>query len=143
MEMNEVIPYSENAVNLLLGTCAQETFFGTFLHQIRGPGEGAYSMEPNTGKDIWANWLMERYQVRLALTRACGVLSHHNNNALRWNLKYSTIMARIEYRRFKDPLPPANDPRALGAYWDIAYNRNPNKGTIEEFVGNYMHYCRG
>ena len=141
-EMDKVIPYSESALNLLLGSCAQETLFGTFLHQIDGPGEGPYSMEPNTEKDIWANWLMNRYQVRLALTRTCGVLSYRDH-ALPWNLKYATIMARIQYRRFKDPLPPANDPRALGAYWDIAYNRNPDKGTVEEFVGNYMHYCRG
>ena len=141
MEMDKVIPYSESALNLLLGSCAQETLFGTFLHQIDGPGEGPYSMEPNTGKDIWANWLMSRYQVRLALTRTCGVLSYRDH-ALPWNLKYATIMARIQYRRFKDPLPPANDPRKMGEYWKAAYNKT-GKGTVEEFVGNYMHYCRG
>ena len=98
-------------------------------------------MEPNTELDIWANWLMSRYQVRLALTRACGVLSYRNNNALRYNLKYATIMARIQYRRFKDPLPPANDPRKMGEYWKAAFNKT-GKGTVEEFVGNYMHYCK-
>ena len=135
--------FSLPAVNLLLGTCAQESLFGTFLHQIDGPGLGIYSMEPETEKDIWENYLAFRPNYRLAIIRATGITSPHNREALVWNLKYATLMARMQYRRDPLPLPPANDIRALGEYWDRVYNRNPNKGTVEEFIGNYMHYCRG
>jgi len=37
------------AVKLLLGTAAQESRFGTFLHQLGGgPAKGAFQMEPAT-----------------------------------------------------------------------------------------------
>lgn len=47
---------SSSAVNLLLGTAAQESAFGTYLRQIGGgPARGVFQMAPATAKDIWEN----------------------------------------------------------------------------------------
>jgi hypothetical protein len=50
--------HSESAVNLLLGTAAQESQFGTYFRQIGGgPALGVFQMEPDTEIDIWDNYL--------------------------------------------------------------------------------------
>jgi hypothetical protein len=43
---------SLNAIQLLMGTAAQESHLGTYLKQINGPALGVFQMEPNTEIDI-------------------------------------------------------------------------------------------
>lgn len=40
--------YSENAVNLILGTIAVESNMGRYYYQVNGPAIGIGQMEPNT-----------------------------------------------------------------------------------------------
>ena len=57
--------FNHTAVNLLLGTCAQESRMGTYVHQLgNGPALGIYQIEPATHNDIWANFL--KYKPALA-----------------------------------------------------------------------------
>ena len=48
---------SPSAVQLLLGTAAQESHMGHYLVQVRGPAIGMYQMEPNTYLDIWRRYI--------------------------------------------------------------------------------------
>ncbi|MGA1876446.1 MAG: hypothetical protein ACMUIA_12645, partial [bacterium] len=107
---------SQSAVNLLLGTAAQESGFGTYLRQISGPALGVFQMEPATEEDIWRNYL--RYQERLRNSVVqCTFISFPTPGALVWNLAYSISMARIKYYRSPDPLPSPDDIEGLAAYW--------------------------
>jgi hypothetical protein len=128
--------YSEAAVNLLLGTCAQESAMGTYLKQINGPALGIYQMEPNTHDDICDNFL--KYRPELA-GKVLGIDSCQSANLMN-NLAYATAMARIQYLRAPAELPDANDTPELGRYWKLFYNSQNGKGCIDEFVANYARY---
>ena len=134
---------SDSAINLILGTCAQESSFGTYLRQrYNGPGLGVFSFERNTEIDMWKNYLVRKKEKREQLIRVCNVSGPNNNLAMIWNLAYQIIMVRLYYWRDPTPLPDANDIYALGDYWNNIYNKNPDKGTTQEFVNNYKKYCK-
>jgi hypothetical protein len=128
--------YSDSAVNLLLGTCAQESRMGTYLKQINGPALGIYQVEPNSHEDIWDNYL--KYRSELA-GRVLGIDSRDTNNLI-VNLSYATAIARIHYLRAPDPFPEHNDIEGLAHYWKRYYNSYEGKGTVEEFIDNYKRY---
>jgi hypothetical protein len=117
------------AVNLLLGTAAQESHLGTYLKQQGGPAIGVFQMEPATFNDI-----RDRFK------------AHHPELAAReaWELEFdlrlAIIMARLKYRSIRSPLPDANDVTALALYWKAHYNTPLGKGLPEEFAFNYRRY---
>lgn len=130
--------YSYDAVNLLLGTAAQESAFGTYLFQLGGgPACGVFQMEPATERDIWLNFL----NYRDILTKRIDKICHVNGPsafALRTNLAYQIIMTRCHYLRVKAPIP--GDLLGYAKYWKNHYNTIKGKGTEEEFVHNYKKY---
>lgn len=134
--------YSESAVNLLLGTAAQESHMGKYIKQISGgPAVGIYQMEPATHDDIHTNYLSYRPgledKVFEFLGNAPSTLAQH----LIGNLFYATAMARLHYLRVKEPLPKADDVEGLAEYWKDHYNTEAGKGTVEEFKENYARFC--
>ena len=50
--LKEVALYSPAAVNLLLGTAAQESGFGTYLRQVKGPALSVFQIEEATFLDL-------------------------------------------------------------------------------------------
>jgi len=47
---------SEVSANLILGTCAKDSAFGTYLRQLNGGAAlGGLQMEPDTENDTWVN----------------------------------------------------------------------------------------
>lgn len=135
--------WSKEAENLLLGTAAHESMGFRFRRQIGGgPALGLWQMEPDTHDDIWAHYL-----VRLADDAAAvrGVLPPGVNHAaglLESNDAYACAMARIQYARVTPlPIPKAVEEQAW--YWDRWYNRNPEKGTPEEYMENYRRHVLG
>lgn len=124
------------AVNLLIGTVAQESTVGgiTRLKQIKGPALGIYQIEPATHKDLWDNYLLTRPD-KADYVRRCG--SGNWRMDLTANLKYQTVVARLKYWRARFNWPDPTDIRALGAIWDKIYNANPDHGTVEQFVAAF------
>lgn len=134
--------HSPAAVNLLLGTAAQESRFGTYLHQVGGgPALGVFQMEPATERDIWDNYIKYKpslVQEIAATTGATGPGLH-----LRWNLAYQIAMARVHYLRQPGSLPADNDVPGLAAYWKQHYNTPQGAGSVEKFEENYRRYVLG
>ena len=134
--------HSEAAVNLLLGTAAQESAFGTYLQQIGGgPALGVFQMEPDTEIDIWNNYL--RYRLKYA----CAIQLYFNVELpspidLEANLAYQIVMARIHYLRVPEALPRADDVEGLARYWKQHYNTHLGAGTEKEFIRNYLRYVK-
>lgn len=131
--------WSLSAENLLLGTAAQESRLGYYLHQRNGPALGIYQIEPRTHYDIWENFL--KYQPTLSAL-ATNIASKDfidgkSADELITNLKYSTVIARLVYFRSPKELPDAEDMDGLAAYWKEIYNTDLGKGTKEEFIKNY------
>jgi len=135
--LKRIDKYSEKVVCLLLGTCAQESDFGTYFYQINGPALGVFQMEPATMRDIWCNYLNYRDNLVRSIYQACGVVDA-DEFALKTNIAYQIIMARFQYYRVPEPLPTTV--HGFARYWKIYYNTHKEKGIEEKFVENYNRY---
>lgn len=121
--------YSEAAVEILLGTAAQESSFGYNFRQLGGgPGIGFFQMEPHTYL-----WLQEEYGEKYGF-------ENRIPDDLEWDLRLAILLARLRYRILPQALPVAGDLPAMAAYWNKFYNANPQYGTDEEFINNYRKY---
>lgn len=123
--------YSKSAENLLLIT-SSESNGGTYFKQIKGPALGIYQMEPNTYHDIWTNWLAFRKPFAKTILDACGYIEIPNEEALIYNLKYATIIARVHYLRVKEPIPDAKDFGGLIEYYYKYWGPNPDKTSLDK-----------
>ena len=125
--------HSLAAVRLLLGTAAQESHMGTYLHQIQGPALGIYQCEPATAKSLWEDYIQYRPSLAALLTSpdTCPNVG---------NLTYWTLLCRIHYWRVPASLPTPNDLKGLARYWKAHYNTYQGKGTVEEFMENYNRF---
>lgn len=136
--LNELGLYSEDALNLLLGTAAQESAFGTYIKQKgNGPALGVFQMEPNTFNDIVNNWLRHDsllYSTVLHIVGQEGLKS----DRMQWDLKLAIVMCRLHYRRIKESLP--NTIEGYAYYWKKYYNTYLGAGTEKEFISNYKKY---
>jgi len=119
--------YSDDAVDLLMGTAAQESQLGTWLRQIGGgPALGAFQMEPDTFR-----WLQAKFA-----TRFSEICSRYHAD-LEWDLDLAILMARLRYRVVPAALPKAGDLTMQAPYWKQHYNTTAGAGTVEQFVHNY------
>jgi len=163
--ITQVLDYLElnypAAVNLILGTAAQESHCGSYIKQIgfnkvlTAGGLGIYQMELATAKDILINCLSYKKDLfkKISSLYFGGSLDCFLNGSdtkedrdllacnLIGNLYFSTAMCRIHYLRVKEVLPDdAKNINRLGCYWKKYYNTELGKGTVEEFVSNYKRY---
>lgn len=134
---------SPSAVNLLLGTAAVESDFGSYLRQLgEGPAKGPFQMEPDTEADIWQNYIRHRKALKDCLLALCDATGPQPEK-LETDLVYSIVMTRIYYLRKREKLPAADNIPALGGYWKCHYNTLKGKGTIGEFIKKYDIFVRG
>jgi len=117
------------AVKLLMGTAAQESQLGRYLHQMgKGPAVGAFQMEPLTFKD-----LQDRFGKKFPM------IVMRKAEEMEWDLRLAIVMARIKYYSIPHALP-ADTLTEVAAYWKRWYNTPKGKGTEQEFVDNYIRY---
>ena len=129
--------HSEDAVELLMGTAAQESKFGTYMYQLGGgPARGLFQIEPATERDIWENYL----KFRPDRTDIVSKYDTPSEDDLVWNLGYQIIMARVHYLRVSEPLPAKWDIKSMAEYWKKHWNTVKGAGTVEEFKENYRRY---
>jgi hypothetical protein len=127
--LTEIGLYSPEAVQLLLGTAAKESGFGTYLRQLgKGPALGAFQIEPFTFTDI-----LGRFRSRLPAYYIGSVPAQ-----CEWNLRLSIMIARLKYFSCPGPIPKTTQGQA--EYWDKYYNCNPDYGTVEEYLQAYRKY---
>lgn len=133
----EIDAYSESAVNLLMGTAAQESSMGTYIKQIRGPALGIFQMEPATYQDI-SNRLGRDRQMNLLETIGMDAMPLPKD--MIYNLKLAIAMARYKYLLLPEKLPESHNIMGLAKYWKKYYNTPLGRGTVMEFLTNYDRY---
>ena len=130
--------YSPEAVNLLMGTCAQESRLGVYIKQLSsGPALGVFQMEPFTFNDIVNCYLAFNESLAQKIKNECDV-SIFKSEALEYNLKLAICFTRVHYLRFPEPLP--NDLDGMARIWKKRYNTILGAGSEEEFIKNYERY---
>lgn len=137
--LQELGMLSKPAVQLLLGTCAQESHMGEYIHQQGGPALGIYQMEPATHADIWANFILHRDDLA---GRLWNYLPDHSRcpdpRHLMWNLPYATAMCRLHYYRVSAPIP--NNLIDQAAYYKKHYNTAGGAASESGYIGNYQRF---
>lgn len=150
--IDPLIPYSKEAIHLLIMTGAHESHLGTYIHQVRGPAQGIYQMEPATERDIWDNYLRHRGSLLEKVQRS-RTTDFLENQELTWNFKYATIMARVHYWRVPEALPSMSDHdnledyiTALANYAKKYFNTELGAATVTDysraFKQMYLDQCR-
>lgn len=135
------IPYSEQAVELLMLTAAQESRLGTYLKQVKGPARGVFQIEPATEIDMWISLNLEKYKsIKNLISNLMGKDWPTGFTPMEMNLAYAIAMARFYYWRIPDPLPKLNT-LSLASYWKKYYNTYLGAGKVEEAVRNYERYA--
>jgi len=134
--------YSDDAMELLIFTCAVESNGGEYVKQINGPALGIYQMEPATHSDIWSNYIRRnvRLQQIIGLNFNCPTVP--NTDRLVYDLRYATMMARLNYMRFPEALPDRNDHEALFEYYKKYYNTEFGKATKAESIKKYKAFIK-
>ena len=112
--------YSQEAEDLLVGTCGQESKGGTYLFQQGTNPDlnsslqknilavGIYQMEPRTHDDLWDNYIFEHEKLAALLKPFAECTAYK----MVYDLYYATIMARIFYLRVPEPTPKPQDSNA-------------------------------
>ena len=128
--------YSEEAVNLLMGTSAQESHLGEYIRQIKGPALGIFQMEPATFRDI-LDWLRPQIKLYSRIFKAANI-SSIRPEILEYNLKAAILLTRIHYLRKPGKLPDTIE--GMAWYWKQWYNTPLGAGTEAEFIANYKRF---
>lgn len=134
--------FSPAASELLLGTALQESRL-THLVQLDGDDDpyddalGVFQTERKTVDDIWENYLAYRPDLASSILVACHFIAPPEPIEVVTNLKYAAIMARIHYRRVRDPLPEAGDLQGQAVYWKTHYNTMGGHGTVQQYIDTW------
>lgn len=130
--------YSQEAEDLLVGTCAHESKGGTFLAQVKGPALGIYQMEPATHKDIWTKYLSNNTDLMRSILGICRLQYMPDAPTMIHNLYYATAMCRVHYRRVAEVIP--KDLKGQAEYYKKYFNTPLGSATPQEYIDNYRTF---
>lgn len=133
---------SRAAQELLLGTVAQESNF-KHLVQIGGPALGFYQIEPATFRDLYANYLAFKPDLKARVDQLASIRFEPRERQLVSNLSYATAIARLIYYRSPIALAAAGDIAGHARVWKRVYNTPLGRGTEAEFINNYQRFVAG
>lgn len=131
--------YSVAAEELLVITAAQESLGGTYLAQSdvkgypKGPAMGIYQMEPATYMDLYQNFLA--YHTLWLDRLTPGEIAAPNVGRMVYDLKYATMIARLNYYRVKEALP--QDFEGQIRYYKKYWNTELGAATLGQVRSNY------
>lgn len=132
--------HSDEAVNLLLGTCAQESASGKYRRQLGdGPALGIYQMEPFTYNDCFTNFLKYKPNLLAKILKVSGLDKFPDAEEMVNNDVFAACMCRVRYLRAPGSIPKTIEGQA--AYWKQHYNTRLGKGTVEEYLKNWKLFC--
>lgn len=131
---------SESAVNLMMGTCAQESQMGRYLVQkkmgFKG-GIGIYQMQSPAYQMVWDKLVVPSPAMKSKIRLLLNYDGRPPAERLASDFRLATAMCRLYYDAIAEPLPEADDIPGLAAYWKKYYNTPIGKGTEQAFVTNY------
>lgn len=136
---------SDEAVDLLMLTAAQESKMGRYLYQLEnGPARGIFQHEPRTHKCLYDNVLKHRPDLLRKAESFLGGWNFMAHVDLVGNIPYQIVVARFQYLRFPERIPRRDDFKdefgyvtALAKYWKKYWNTEEGKGAVEEAAKAY------
>jgi hypothetical protein len=146
--LNDLDLNSQEAQDLMIGTCKQESNLGQYVIQVGGPALGIYQCEPNTLIDIWNNYLAYNRLLfsKLRCIPGCEQLRIDvvpNPDLLVTNHLFSSAICRVHYLRVKDSIPSRKNTsyndyiNDLANYYKIHYNTPQGAAKIPMVIANF------
>lgn len=126
------VPYSATALNLCMGTIAQESLLGTFLVQEGGSALGIGQIEPTTLADLLSR--IDGAQGKFLDGISTKETAERN---VVTNLSYAFALVRLFYWLIPDPLPE-NTVSGLFAYYKQWYNTPLGATTLRQWRQNWL-----
>lgn len=128
---------NHNALQLLKGTAAQETAYGSFRDPSEyGAGVGLCQCDPIAFRDVQAR---TRPAARKALQAQFDIdLDAVTHQELAFSPLLAMVWCRLHYKLVPE-LIPSTVP-GLADYWKKYYNTSAGKGTPDEFIEKYYKY---
>ena len=132
--------YSDDAEELLMATCANESNLGEYRTQGNGgPARGIFQMEGEDFNDIWKNYLAY-HTAFAARVKALNGGNIGTADDLINNDAYAIAMCRVHYLRSSGNLPYCKDLEAIWDYYKLHYNTPQGAATQDVFEAKYKKY---
>jgi hypothetical protein len=97
-------------------------------------------MEELTYNEVWASYLSSHSHLAYKILQATYMSTKPPFPMLMHNIYYATLIARINYMRFKDPIPPADDLTGIAEYYKKFWNTSLGKATPQGAIENYHKF---
>lgn len=138
--LNKLLLNSDDAVELLMFTCANESIGGTYLKQLNGPALGVFQMEPNTYNDIWQNYITKDQSLAMKMLHNFNAPQMPDEERMIYDLSFACAMARIFYKRIPEALPKASNYEAIWKYYKKYYNTYEGRAETDNAITNYLQF---
>src|SRR5271156_932006 len=120
----DLVAFSEDALELLLFTCAVESVGGTFLKKSKGSALGIFCMRPNTYNHLWQTYIFKKSDILTKLISNFNINQMPPEDRMIYDLRFATAMARIFYMTINETIPNNNDIDAMWDYYTKYYNKD-------------------
>ena len=102
-----------------------------------------YGHISDTYEDIWGAWMSRHSHYAYKALQSVWMNTKPPFEMLGQNIYYATIMARLNYCRFEEPIPNAKDIKALAEYYKKYWNTKFGEATVEGAINNYNKFVNG
>lgn len=134
------------AERLLLGIAAHESGLGTYISQYpSGPARGLYQMQGQTFNTV-LDWLdkpecheLHNAMLQVVVPERAAHPRIATPEQLTWNLKLSTLAARLYLWQDAPVLPAAKSLLGLAGIWHRAWCRGCS-GSVAQWLASYHKY---
>lgn len=147
--LHPLIPNSESARRLLLGTAAHESGGFRWIDQITGnpldpdgPAFSYFQIERRTHDDVWDSFLAFRAELAARIQRF-SISGIETVKQMQGNAYYATAIARVIYYRDRHPLPAADDLDGMADTYKRVYNTAAGKATPQDFKNAVNQFVKG
>ena len=123
------LPCNEQAICLLSMIAAHESCGFKYTRQMRGSAVTHFQIEPNTYTDLVI------YQKKRGLN-----LPDPPAEYLVFYPDLAAAYARVFFLRYREPLPDADNLRAMSEYAKLKWNTRLGKATPDDYLNAYMEY---
>jgi hypothetical protein len=135
---------SPAAVNLLLGTCAQESGFGEFglVQRPSGIALGLFQVEPATYYDVWNRAPADmKATAREIIPASEAGKAQPDPRLMVTNLMFAAVVARMKSWLARPALPAADDQTGLWNYYKVWWNSTKGAATRDQWDRNWIKYA--
>jgi hypothetical protein len=138
--------YSADAVELLMMVAAHESHLLSYIRQVGGgPALGPYQHEPETIRDLYRVVISKNQKLDFAVSKFVpstkSLTAKDYSELVETDLRYATVLARVHFMRFDEPLPKAEDVSGMAVYCKKYWNTEAGAATPDDYRRAYLKMC--